>query len=60
MKTFVLLAAFGGLFMLIGSFWGVTGLDIGLAIGLVVVGGSYWFSDKLAVASAGAKPVERA
>ena len=57
MKTFVLLAAFGGLFMLIGSFWGVTGLYIGLAIGLLVVGGSYWFSDKLAVASAGAKPV---
>jgi heat shock protein HtpX len=56
-KTFVLLAAFGGLFMLIGSFWGVTGLYIGLAIGLVLVGGSYWFSDKLAVASAGAKPV---
>ena len=56
-KTFVLLAAFGGLFMLIGSFWGATGLYIGLAIGLVMVGGSYWFSDKLAVASAGAKPV---
>ena len=49
MKTFVLLAAFGGLFMLIGSFWGVTGLYIGLAIGLLLVGGSYWFSDKLAV-----------
>jgi len=56
-KTFVLLAAFGGLFMLIGSFFGTGGLVIGLAIGLVMVGGSYWFSDKLAVASAGAKPV---
>ena len=60
MKTFVLLAAFGGLFMLIGSFWGVTGLCIGLAIGLVFVGGSYWFSDKLAVTAAGAQPVDRA
>jgi heat shock protein HtpX len=57
-KTFVLLAAFGGLFMLIGSFFGQTGLVIGLGLGLVMVGGSYWFSDKLAVASAGAKEVD--
>ncbi|MFN8034991.1 MAG: zinc metalloprotease HtpX [Acidimicrobiia bacterium] len=56
-KTFVLMAAFGGLLMAIGSFWGQGGLMIGLMIGLVFVGGSYWFSDKLAVASAGAKPV---
>jgi heat shock protein HtpX len=59
-KTFVLLAAFGGLFMLIGSFFGTGGLVIGLGIGLAVVGGSYWFSDKLAVASARAKPVSEA
>jgi heat shock protein HtpX len=57
-KTFVLLAAFGGLFMLIGAFFGQTGLIIGLGLGLLMVGGSYWFSDKLAVASAGAKPVD--
>jgi heat shock protein HtpX len=57
-KTFVLLAAFGGLFLLIGSFFGQGGLIIGLLLGLVMVGGSYWFSDKLAVASAGAKPVD--
>jgi heat shock protein HtpX len=57
-KTFVLLAAFGGLFMLIGSFFGKGGLIIGLVLGLAMVGGSYWFSDKLAVASAGAKPVD--
>ncbi len=56
-KTYVLLAAFGGLLMAIGSFWGPTGLFIGLALGLVMVGGSYWFSDKLAVASAKAQPV---
>jgi heat shock protein HtpX len=59
-KTFVLLAAFGGLFMLIGSFFGTGGLVIGLLVGLALVGGSYWFSDKLAVASAGAKPVDEA
>jgi len=57
-KTFVLLAAFGGLFMMIGSFFGKGGLIIGLLLGLAMVGGSYWFSDKLAVASAGAKPVD--
>lgn len=57
-KTFVLLAGFGGLLMAIGSFFGQTGLIIGLALGLVMVGGSYWFSDKLAVASAHAQPVD--
>jgi heat shock protein HtpX len=56
-KTFILLAALGGLLMGIGSFWGQGGLIIGLAIGLVIVGASYWFSDKIAVKAAGAKPV---
>jgi heat shock protein HtpX len=56
-KTFVLLAAFGGLLIGIGSLFGTGGLIIGLAIGLVFVGGSYWFSDKLAVKAAGAQPV---
>ena len=58
-KTFVLLAALGGLLMGIGSFFGQAGLIIGLGIGLVFVGGSYWFSDKLAVKAAGARPVTR-
>jgi heat shock protein HtpX len=57
-KTFVLLAAIGGLFLVVGSFFGTGGLVIGLVLGLAIVGGSYWFSDKLAVASAGAKPVD--
>jgi heat shock protein HtpX len=56
-KTFVLLAALGGLLMGIGSFFGQGGLFIGLAIGLVFVGASYWFSDKIAVKAAAAKPV---
>ena len=51
-KTFVLLAGFGGLLMGIGSFFGTGGLVIGLGIGLLFVGGSYWFSDKLAVKAA--------
>jgi heat shock protein HtpX len=57
-KTFVLLAGLGGLLMGIGVLLGgQTGLVIGLLIGLVFVGGSYWFSDKLAVAAARAHPV---
>jgi len=56
-KTYVLLAGFGGLLMLVGSFFGQTGLYIGLALGLVFVGGSYWYSDKLAIRSARAVPV---
>lgn len=57
-KTFVLLAGFGGLLMGIGSLFGTGGLVIGLGIGLLFVGGSYWFSDKLAVKAAGAQPVD--
>src|SRR5918996_5953479 len=56
-KTFILLAGLGGLLMGIGSFFGQGGLIIGLAIGLVFVGASYWFSDKIAVKAAGARPV---
>ncbi|MGQ0826154.1 MAG: zinc metalloprotease HtpX [Actinomycetota bacterium] len=57
LKTAVLLAALGGLFMGVGSLFGTGGLVIGLVIGLVFVGGSYWFSDKLAIRAAGARPV---
>jgi heat shock protein HtpX len=57
-KTFVLLAALGGALVLIGGqIWGGNGALIGLVVGLVFVGGSYWFSDKLAIAASRAKPV---
>lgn len=56
-KTFVLLAFLGALFLGIGSLFGQIGLVIGLALAIVFVGGSYWFSDKLAVTAARAKPV---
>ena len=52
-KTAALLAGLGGLIMAIGTIAGGTsGLTIGLVIALVTVGGSYWFSDKLALKSA--------
>jgi heat shock protein HtpX len=59
-KTVVLLAAIGALFMAVGSFFGQGGLLIGLILGVVFVGGSYWMSDKLAVRAAGAVPVTEA
>lgn len=58
-KTFVLLAGLAGFLVLFGSLVGGTGgMLIGLTFGLLLVGGSYWFSDKLAVRSAHARPVE--
>lgn len=60
LKTTVLLAGLGGLMVLIGSFWGTGGALIGLGIGLVFVGGSYWFSDKVAIKAARAREVTQA
>jgi heat shock protein HtpX len=59
-KTAVLLAALGALFLGIGSLFGTGGLWIGLILAIAFVGGSYWFSDKIAVRAAGAKPVSEA
>ncbi len=56
-KTAVLLAGLGGLLVLIGGgVAGGSGALIGLVIGLVFVGGSYWFSDKVAIKAARAVP----
>ena len=60
LKTTALLAALGGLFMGIGAIvGGNAGLAIGLVLGLLFCGGSYWFSDKLAIRAARAQPVTR-
>lgn len=57
LKTAALLAGLGALCMAIGSIWGRGGLTMGLVIGLVMTAGSYWFSDKLAIAAARGRPV---
>jgi heat shock protein HtpX len=55
-KTAVLLALMGALIMGIGSLFGQGGLIIGLVFALVFVGGSYWFSDTIAIKAARARP----
>lgn len=59
LKTFVLLAALGGVLVIAGGLLAPRGgAMIGLGLGLALVGGSYWFSDRLAVRAARARPVE--
>ncbi len=58
LKTVVLLAAIGGLLVVAGGALGGTGgAAIGLGLGVLFSGGSYWFSDKLAIKAARAVPV---
>ncbi|MDQ3679900.1 MAG: M48 family metalloprotease [Actinomycetota bacterium] len=59
-KTYVLLAGLGGLMVLIGSFFGRVGAVIGLGLGLLIVGFSYWKSDKIAIKAARAVPASEA
>ncbi len=60
-KTAILLAGLGGLLVVIGGgIAGGQGATIGFLIGLVFVGGSYWFSDKLAIKAARAVPAPEA
>ena len=60
-KTYVLLAGLGGLLIVVGYALGSgTGALIGLVIGLVFTGGSYWLSDTIAIRAARAQPVTEA
>src|SRR5688572_32340732 len=60
LKTTVLLAGLGGLMVAIGSLFGRGGAIIGLALGLLMVGLSYWKSDSLAIRAARAVPADEA
>ncbi|MEZ0092022.1 zinc metalloprotease HtpX [Streptacidiphilus sp. EB129] len=57
LKTAVLLGGLSALIVLIGSFWGRTGLLIGLLVALGTNGFAYWNSDKLALRAMRARPV---
>ena len=63
MKTTILLAAMGGLIVAIASLLGggsSSAVMFGLVLALIMVGGSYWFSDKLALKSANAQVITEA
>jgi heat shock protein HtpX len=60
LKTTVLLAGLTGLLLAFGQLWaGQRGLMFALVLAAVMNLGSYFFSDKLAIAMSGAKPVAR-
>ncbi len=57
-KTWILIAAMGGLFVLIGgALGGRSGAMTALAIALVFNFAMYWYSDKIAISSTRSKPV---
>ena len=62
-KTTILLASMGGLIVGIAGLLGggsSSSVMIGLMLALVMVGGSYWFSDSLALKSANAQVITEA
>jgi heat shock protein HtpX len=57
-KTWVLIAALGGLFVLIGAWIGGTGgAIVALMFALLFNFAMYWYSDKIAIATTRSKPV---
>ncbi len=60
-KTWVLIAALGGLFVLVGSLIGGRGgATVALVVALAFNLAMYWFSDKIAIATTRSKPVTEA
>jgi len=58
LKTWILIAAMGGLFIVVGQLLGGTsGATIALVLALVFNFSMYWFSDRIAIATTRSKPV---
>jgi heat shock protein HtpX len=58
MKTWILIAAMGGLFIVVGELLGGTsGATIALVLAVVFNFAMYWFSDKIAIKTTRSKPV---
>jgi heat shock protein HtpX len=59
LKTFTLLAALGGILVVVGgALGGRTGLAIALGLAVVLNVGVYWFSDSIALKANGARPLK--
>jgi heat shock protein HtpX len=57
-KTVLLLGILTGILLLIGSFWGYTGLTIAIILAVLMNFVTYWFSDKIVLAMYRAKEVK--
>lgn len=58
-KTILLLGLLTALFLWIGSFWGASGLVIGLCFALIINFGSYFYSDKIVLKIYRAKEIKK-